>query len=74
MSAWAYRVCKICESRVHLNSTCAEWSGTQCEGDPWKIKPKLLIEMRELEFKSSLAQKEIDLFNARIDIIKQRLG
>ena len=68
MSEWAYRKCKECGDRVHLNSRC------DCGGDPWSVTDtakKSLIELEKMKDKHLKILKDIELEITRINEIIQ---
>lgn len=67
MSGWAYRKCKKCGSRVHINSKC------ECGGDPWGVAKKASKEIsRLIDLKLSLLKK-IDQIDYECEILKRDL-
>ena len=57
MSEWAYRECKGCGNRVHINMTC-----DKCDGDPWGVRESI---KREIE---SLTAEKVELLKELSDI------
>jgi hypothetical protein len=59
MSEWAYRECKRCGNRVHINMTC-----DKCDGDPWGVREMIQNKIENLITKKvKLLKKLSDVKN-----------